>query len=592
MIDIPTFTTARLSTRENRPLLGIIWQQRTAISSIVLTALGDLPAALKAVRRSLQLEETENAKLLFVGCLRDHSFIPDGNELCDDLTRALSEPWGRPTDLARFAAIHIKRHGAIGACIRRIAAIWPSLLGPHELFSPAELAEICTNRLLIRLLESTLVFDLELERFVTALRRTMLAAAVGDLGPQLLRHEGLRFWCALAQQCFINEYIFYYPDEEKQQAQELRERLVEALSTGASVPEWWVVAVAAYVPLASLSWAELLIERCWSAPAADLVMRQVREVHEERRLRNSIRLLTTVNDNVSLAVKQQYEENPYPRWMKPSPVVHTTIEAHLRQLFPVVKLDNVVKTKSAEILVAGCGTGQHSIETARQFPEAQVLAVDLSLTSLCYAKRKTRELGVKNLEHAQADILELQSIGRTFDIIEASGVLHHLACPQAGWQVLLSILRPGGFMRLGLYSKRARQDVIAARALIAQRGYAPSAEGIRRCRHELTRLGDGSPLSKIADRLDFYSTSPCRDLLFHVQEHQFTLPEIDDFLRQNRLEFLGFDLSGGVLQNFRRRFPNDRAMTDLAHWHTFETENSFVFTNMYHFWIRKHRRSR
>ena len=85
----------------------------------------------------------------------------------------------------------------------------------------------------------------------------------------------------------------------------------------------------------------------------------------------------------------------------------------------------------------------------------------------------------------------------------------------------------------------------------------------------------------------FFSTSTCRDLLFHVQEHQFTLPEIGSFLCQNRLEFLGFDLPGGMLQNFRRRFPNDRTMTDLALWHTFETENPSIFAGMYRFWIRK-----
>jgi tetratricopeptide (TPR) repeat protein len=324
--------------------------------TIALMALGDLPAALKAVRRSLQLEETESAKLLFVGCLRQR-FIPDGIELCDELTRALSEPWGRPNHLARFAAILIKRHGAISTCIRRITATWPNLLAPHELFSPVEFAEICDNRLLGCLLESTVVSDLELERFVTALRRTMLAAAIGGLGQQLYRQESLPFWCALAQQCFVNEYIFSCPDQEKQQAEELRERLVEALSTGASVPESWLAAVAAYFPLASLSEADLLIERRWSAPAAELVMRQVREVHEERRLRGSVPRLTAIDDSVSLAVRQQYEENPYPRWMKPSPIVQTTIEAYLRTRFPFVSLHKVVKTKGAEILIAGCGTG-------------------------------------------------------------------------------------------------------------------------------------------------------------------------------------------------------------------------------------------
>jgi hypothetical protein len=76
-------------------------------------------------------------------------------------------------------------------------------------------------------------------------------------------------------------------------------------------------------------------------------------------------------------------------------------------------------------------------------------------------------------------------------------------------------------------------------------------------------------------------------MLFHVQEHQFTLPEIADFLRQNQLNFLGFDLHGGALQAFRQRFPNDDAVTDLALWHTFEVENPSLFAGMYEFWIRK-----
>ena len=555
--------------------------------SIVSTALGDLPTALKAIQRSLQLEETENAKLLFVGCLRKLTVIPDGIDLRDDLVRAMSEPWGRPTDLARFASNLVKRDGAVGTCIRRITATWPRILAPDELFSSTEFAEICDDRLLSCLLESTLVFDLELERFLTVVRSTILAAAVDGAASEAFGQGSVRFCCALAQQCFINEYVFSWTAEEKLQAERLRERLVEALATGAPVPELWLAAVAAYYPLALLPHADSLIEQRWSASAAELITRQVQEVHEEQRLRASVPRLTAVDDDVSLAVKKQYEENPYPRWIKASPAGATTIEAHLRQLFPLANIHNVVKTPGAEILIAGCGTGQHSIETAQLFPEARVLAIDLSLSSICYAKRKTRELGLKNLDYAQADILQLQSIRHSFDVIEAGGVLHHLAQPMAGWLVLLSLLRPGGFMRIGLYSKLARQDIAAARALIAQRGYGSSAEDIRRFRQELEGLGDHAPLSEVTDRLDFFSTSRCRDMLFHVQEHQFTLPEIAEFLRQNQLSFLGFDLHGGALQAFRQRFPNDGEMTDLGLWYSFEMENPSLFAGMYEFWIRK-----
>jgi hypothetical protein len=138
-------------------------------------------------------------------------------------------------------------------------------------------------------------------------------------------------------------------------------------------------------------------------------------------------------------------------------------------------------------------------------------------------------------------------------------------------------------MRLGLYSRQGRQDITAARAFIAERGYGSSANDIRRCREEFTRL----PLAKIAERLDFFSTNCCRDLLFHVQEYQCTLPEINEFIRQNQLEFLGFNLPGSVLQNFRERFPIDRTLTNLTLWHDFEIENPSTFEGMYQFWVRK-----
>ena len=82
-----------------------------------------------------------------------------------------------------------------------------------------------------------------------------------------------------------------------------------------------------------------------------------------------------------------------------------------------------------------------------------MLAIDLSMASLSYAKRKTAELGIENIEYAQADLLKLGSLGRTFDVVESAGVLHHLENPFEGWQVLLSLLKPHGLMRLGFYSE-------------------------------------------------------------------------------------------------------------------------------------------
>jgi tetratricopeptide (TPR) repeat protein/2-polyprenyl-3-methyl-5-hydroxy-6-metoxy-1,4-benzoquinol methylase len=548
---------------------------------------GDHVPALNAIQRSVEIQETQNAKTLFIQAVRALNFIPPGVDLRKNLIRALSEPWGRPIDVAKFSATLLKQSGATGACINRVASAWPKRLTQQEMFTPGEFPEVCDDELLRCLLKSTFICDIELERFLTATRFALLGMTSAGVNALHLGEDGLRFCCALAHQCFINEYIFGYTDDEIERAQRLRAQIVEALVSENSVPELWLVIVAMYFSLSSLPVAQLILDRSWSAPLAALVLRQVREPLEEQQLQPSIQCLTQVEDSVSRTVQQQYEENPYPRWMMTAPVpTATTIDGYLRRRFPLTPFRRMAK-RAIEILIAGCGTGQHSIETAQQFIAAQVLAIDLSLASLCYAKRRTRELELSNIDYAQADILDLASIGRDFDVIDASGVLHHLADPLGGWRLLLSMLRPGGFMRVGLYSKLARRNIVDVRNIIAQGGYRASTEDIRLCRQVLASSGDDTPARRVAEMSDFFSMSTCRDLVFHVQEHQFTLPEISTFLNQNRLQLLGFEMHGQVLQSYRRRFPEDQTMTDLNRWHIFEAANPAIFAGMYQFWIQK-----
>ena len=88
---------------------------------------------------------------------------------------------------------------------------------------------------------------------------------------------------------------------------------------------------------------------------------------------------------------------------------------------------------SPRILVAGCGTGKHAISTATSHPTSKVIAVDLSLSSLAYAVKKAAEFGITNIEFHQANILSLPPDFTNFDLIECSGVLHHLDDPQEGY---------------------------------------------------------------------------------------------------------------------------------------------------------------
>jgi tetratricopeptide (TPR) repeat protein/2-polyprenyl-3-methyl-5-hydroxy-6-metoxy-1,4-benzoquinol methylase len=553
----------------------------------ILIARGQASGALHMVIRALEIDETAECKTLFVECVKDLEPAGDVGELKRLVLRAMLEPWARPSTLSAVCARLIKIDGDIRESMARAACAWPKLLPAEELLGPRGLEAISGDRLLECLLVTTPVVDIELERFLTALRCSMLDAAEGAAASDAADAAVLSFCCALARQCFINEYVFACTDAELERCRRLRDKMVTALAAGAPISALWPAAVAAYFPLGELPGAQILVAGDWPDALDGLLVQQVEEPRSVRECAAFIPRLTAIADDASLQVRRQYEENPYPRWVTMAPGGRrTTVRKYLQGLFPFVPVDGLDESRGVDILVAGCGTGQHSIGTAQQYVGGRVLAIDLSLASLCYAKYRTESFGIDNIEYAQADILELGSVDRMFDLIEASGVLHHLADPLLGWRMLLSRLRPNGVMRVGLYSELARRDIVAARTFIAERGYRPTAADIRRCRQELMSFADGTPLKNVAAG-DFFTISGCRDLLFHAQEHRFTLPGIGAFLAENDLTLLGFDLGGRTRLQYRTRFPGDRSMTQLGLWHVFESENPGTFLGMYQFWVQK-----
>jgi tetratricopeptide (TPR) repeat protein/SAM-dependent methyltransferase len=551
---------------------------------------GKTEVALNIVKQSLQNKETEVAKSIFIACVKHMSFTQDDSEVRSAVVRALSEPWGAPIDLVRVGIELVTLNPDIGECIALAVNAWPQRLSMQELFGSSGLSAIASEPLLFALLNSAPLCDLEMERFLTMARWAMLedASVMMPSGGEVTAAPALKFYSALARQCFINEYVFSHTDAEIQKASVLRDSLVAALRLDAQVPVLWPMLVAAYFPLCSLPFAARLLDRQWPEAVIDVLVQQVIEPEQEVQERAGIPRLTSIEDEVSVLVQNQYEENPYPRWIKAAPAGKPKkIVAYLTQKFPLAAIKPHGKGDSVDILIAGCGTGQHSIGTAQRFRGAQVLAVDLSMSSLCYAKRKTRELGLNSIEYAQADLLKLGSLGRSFDVVESSGVLHHLADPWAGWHVLLSLLRPDGFMKLGFYSAVARRNIVRIRTFIAEQGYGTTADEIRRCRQDLMDLDKNMDFKTTTQSADFFSISTCRDLLFHVQEHRMTLTSIDEFLQNNNLVFLGFDLDPQVANAYKRRFPNDRAATNLAQWQIFENENPDTFFSMYQFWVQK-----
>lgn len=551
---------------------------------LALQDMGKLEEAFNCHRRAVALVPQND---LFwaglAGSLKTLSFNSVDESLWHDLSSLLTRPTVRPSNVVRPIISALKHHPDFARMLERV--------GTGKLedgFAYEEVVEqMSAIPIFLGIMGLSPIYDKQVEQMLTRLRRAMIM----EFATGKTDEYNLPFGAALALQCFTNEYIYPETEQEKGIVEQLCQRIETWVEKNQDVPPSSIALLGAYRALHRFSWARELGERKWTGDIRQVIERQILEPLQEQSLRGQIPCLTAIEDTVSQSVRAQYEESPYPRWIKFNESDQRgSIGAVLRAAPLRFDLEGYDPPARPEILVAGCGTGQHALSAASRFSGAHVLAVDLSLSSLSYALRKTKQLGFSNIEYAQGDIMELGTIERRFDLIECCGVLHHLGDPLAGWQQLVSLLRPGGLMKIALYSETARQDIVHGRAMITEREYLTSPDGIRQCRQDIVAMAEdgNAEMLKISTSRDFFSLSECRDLIFHVQEHRFTLPQIQSALKDLKLKFLGFEMQDQkAVQAFRGDHPNPRDLASLALWHEFELTNPDTFRGMYQFWCQK-----
>jgi len=541
-----------------------------AIHYRLATALlrsGQAQAALESYQRAFE---------------RDPGFSLDRSE-CFDFIRGLNfealPPFWQADMLAflRRADVDRSRHApaALGILMAK-----PSFRAARD----GALQAIMHDELFNFLLAEALLGNSVFEAMLTRLRRELL------FGEEARAGAPLEFLCNLAQQCLINEFVYDQAEDETPRVATLAAE-AESYLRGASVLDdrqlRALAVLAMYRPLDGLRNAQALAAAPGVPPAfAQLVRRAVTEVFEERGLRAAIPSLGPIADEVSRQVRDQYEDNPYPRWLSFDRSPPAPCAAWLAAEVPQV--DAARAPAEPAILVAGCGTGREALSIAARVLGAKVTGIDLSLSSLAYARRMANALGLANVELIHSDILEADRLGRQFDVIFASGVLHHMRDPAAGLRALVRRAKPGALLQIQLYGRRPRLDVIAAREVIRSRGLRPGPAEIRAFRREVLAAGPDSPLWRLRRFRDFFSMSECRDLLFHVQEHQYDLPEIVALAEQAGLKVLGVsrDMGRAAMLAYRAMFPEDASRTDPLKWDAVEARDADVARRMFPVWCQ------
>ncbi|MBV9970436.1 MAG: tetratricopeptide repeat protein, partial [Xanthobacteraceae bacterium] len=243
--------------------------------SVALLAQGEREEALQVLARGLAAKETDELKQNFareVVKLRSAPKVPGLSGL---LQRAALEGWSRPEEFFPLFTALLKQDPVMAACFARTSPT-ADLAGRTSPPSPTDIASLADNKLLHSMLVSAPIRDEAVERLLTHARRTVLELACsGDATdhPETLS----AFGCALARQCFINEYVFDCGDEEERQARALRDRLTARLAAGENVPALIIGSVAAYFPLHSLEVLPDRFKRTWPGAVAQVVMQQIDE---------------------------------------------------------------------------------------------------------------------------------------------------------------------------------------------------------------------------------------------------------------------------------------------------------------------------
>jgi SAM-dependent methyltransferase len=189
------------------------------------------------------------------------------------------------------------------------------------------------------------------------------------------------------------------------------------------------------------------------------------------------------------------------------------------------------------ILVAGCGTSQAAVYALRE-PDARVTAIDISDTSLRCTRDLQRKYGLQNLDLHRLAIEEAGELGRKFDQIVCTGVLHHLPDPDIGLRALRGVLAPDGAMHLMVYAAYGRAGIYMMQEYCRLLRIDASTAELRDLGATIGALASDHPVAGVARRAkDFRDPDALADALLHPQDRAYTVPQLYAWLEQCGLAF-------------------------------------------------------
>jgi len=240
---------------------------------------------------------------------------------------------------------------------------------------------------------------------------------------------------------------------------------------------------------------------------------------------------------VAEEVREFYELHPYPppvddldRYKRLwNDLQRRRVDAHL--FWPTESY-----REDRSVLVAGCGTSQ-AAKYALRWPRAKVTGIDVSANSIRQTEKLKRKYCLDNLEVHQIAVERAGELGRRFDHVVSTGVLHHLSDPDAGLRSLRDVLEPDGSMHLMVYAPYGRAGVYMLQEYCRRLGIGTTPSEIRDLATSLRAMPQNHPLVPLRNALDFADEAALADALLHPRDRPYSVPQLFDFIRDAGLQF-------------------------------------------------------
>lgn len=242
-------------------------------------------------------------------------------------------------------------------------------------------------------------------------------------------------------------------------------------------------------------------------------------------------------DTIAQTVSAFYERHPYPLPVEDLGRYRQLWDHTRRRADAYLFWPTEGYREDRSILVAGCGTSQ-AAKYALRWPQAHVTGIDVSRTSIVETMRLKDKHGLDNLELRELPVERATELGRSFDHVVCTGVLHHLPDPERGLRALRDVLEPEGAMHLMVYAPYGRAGVYMLQDYCRRLGIGTTTNEIRQLAAALSMLPLSHPLVPLLQNArDFHDEAGLADALLHPRDRAYSVPQLFDFLATANLEF-------------------------------------------------------